>query len=128
MELTGIDWAFIAGLAGTFLKSLLSDRKAAKAEDQARSIVADREQTKQERDREHKDLVTRVALLEQMREVNEKRLEAGTKEFERINDKLDRQTYQMGRTNDLLNQLIGAAKAGGLNIKTPVPMDGKMDL
>lgn len=128
MELTGIDWAFIAGLAGTFLKSLLSDRKAAKAEDQARSIVADREQTKQERDREHKDLVTRVALLEQMREVNEKRLEAGTKEFERINDKLDRQTYQLGRTNDLLNQLIGAAKAGGLNIKPSVPMDGKMDL
>ena len=128
MELTGIDWAFLAGLAGTFLKSLLSDRKAAKAEDQARSIVADREQTKLERDREHKDLETRVALLEQMREVNEKRLEAGTKEFDRINAKLDQQTYQMGRTNDLLNQLIGAAKAGGLNIKPSVPMDGRMEL
>lgn len=128
MELTGIDWAFLAGLAGTFLKSLLSDRKAAKAEDQARSIVADREQTKQERDREHKDLETRVALLEQMREVNEKRLEAGTKEFERINAKLDQQTHYMGRTNELLNQLIGAAQAGGLKIKPIVPMDGKMDL
>lgn len=128
MDITGIDIGALVAALGAVLKSFHSDRKVAKAEDQARSIVADREQTKQERDREHKDLETRVALLEQMREVNEKRLEAGTKEFDRINAKLDQQTYQMGRTNDLLNQLIGAAKAGGLNIKPSVPMDGRMEL
>ena len=130
-----MDIAAVATLVGSIgtaatavLKALQAVRKAEAAGEHAVAIELQREQTKQERDREHKDLETRVALLEQMREVNEKRLEAGTKEFERINAKLDQQTHYMGRTNELLNQLIGAAQAGGLKIKPIVPMDGKMDV
>ena len=84
MELTGIDWAFLAGLAGTFLKSLLSDRKAAKAEDQARSIVADREQTKQERDREIENLKTEVKVLQHENKEVRERLSEGNGHFVRL--------------------------------------------
>lgn len=113
MELTGIDWAFIAGLAGTFLKSLLSDRKAAKAEDQARSIVADREQTKQERDREIENLKTEVALLKAFKDDAEKRLLDGNNHFVRLEG-------EVKETNGLLREIIGALRNSGFLIsKSP---------
>lgn len=109
MELTGIDWAFIAGLAGTFLKSLLSDRKAAKAEDQARSIVADREQTKQERDREIENLKTEVKLLQHENKEVRERLSEGNGHFVRLEG-------EVKETNGLLREIIGALRNKGLVI------------
>lgn len=113
MELTGIDWAFIAGLLGTFLKSMLSDRKAAKAEDQARSIVADREQTKQERDREIENLKTEVALLKAFKDDAERRLLDGNNHFVRLE-------CEVKETNGLLREIIGALRNSGFLIsKSP---------
>lgn len=109
MELTGIDWAFLAGLAGTFLKSLLSDRKAAKAEDQARSIVADREQTKQERDREIEILKSEVKVLQHENKEVRERLSEGNGHFVRLEG-------EVKETNGLLREIIGALRNKGLVI------------
>lgn len=123
MELTGIDWAFIAGLAGTFLKSLLSDRKAAKAEDQARSIVADREQTKQERDREIESLKSEVKLLQHENKEVRERLSEGNGHFVRLES-------EVKETNGLLREIIGALNNNGLIISgsPKVARDSRLEL
>ena len=123
MELTGIDWAFLAGLAGTFLKSLLSDRKAAKAEDQARSIVADREQTKQERDREIENLKTEVKVLQHENKEVRERLSEGNSHFVRLES-------EVKETNGLLREIIGALNNKGLIISgsPKVARDSRMEL
>ena len=123
MELTGIDWAFLAGLAGTFLKSLLSDRKAAKAEDQARSIVADRAQTKQERDREIENLKTEVKVLQHENKEVRERLSEGNSHFVRLES-------EVKETNGLLREIIGALNNKGLIISgsPKVARDSRLEL
>ena len=113
LDITGIDiGALIAGLGG-LAKSLHSDRKAAKAEDQARSIVADREQTKQERDREIENIKTEVALLKAFKDDAEKRLLDGNNHFVRLEG-------EVKETNGLLREIIGALRNSGFLIsKSP---------
>lgn len=93
MDITGIDIAACSTMIGTIITSIGAVMKANKTEALAKQQKAAYEQ-------ELADLRERLAVQEKQGAVFEKRLDEGSRDFERIDNKLD-------KTNDLLHTLIG---------------------
>lgn len=93
MDITGIDIAACGTMIGTIITSIGAVMKANKTEALAKQQKAAYEE-------ELADLRERLAVQEKQGAVFEKRLDEGSRDFERIDNKLD-------KTNDLLHTLIG---------------------
>ena len=93
MDITGIDRAACGTMVGTIITSVGAVLKANKTESLAKQQKAAYEE-------ELAGLRERIAIQEKQGAVFEKRLDDSSRDFERIDNKLD-------KTNDLLHTLIG---------------------
>ena len=93
MDITGIDIAACGTMVGTIITSVGAVLKANKTESLAK-------QQKVAYEEELANLRERIAIQEKQGAVFEKRLDDSSRDFERIDNKLD-------KTNDLLHTLIG---------------------
>lgn len=98
MDITGIDIAACGTMVGTIITSVGAVLKANKTESIAK-------QQKIAQEEELADLRERLAVMENQGAVFEKRLDDSSRDFERIDTKLD-------KTNDLLHTLIGIVQGG----------------
>lgn len=104
MDITGIDIAACGTMTGTIITSVGAVLKANKTESLAK-------QQKVAYEEGLADLRERLAVMEKQAAVFEKRLDEGSRDFERIDNKLD-------KTNDLLHTLIGIVQ-GGKGLTSP---------
>lgn len=98
MDITGIDIAACGTMVGTIITSVVAVLKANKTESIAK-------QQKIAQEEELADLRERLAMMEKQGPVFEKLLDDSSRDFERIDTKLD-------KTNDLLHTLIGIVQGG----------------
>ena len=98
MDITGIDIAACGTMVGTIITSVGAALKANKTESIAK-------QQKIAQEEELADLRERLAVMEKQAALFEKRLDDSSRDFERIDSKLD-------KTNDLLHTLIGIVQGG----------------
>ena len=98
MDITGIDIAACGTMVGTIITSVGAALKANKTESIAK-------QQKIAQEEELADLRERLAVMEKQAALFEKRLDDSSRDFERIDTKLD-------KTNDLLHTLIGIVQGG----------------
>ena len=98
MDITGIDIAACGTMVGTIITSVGAVLKANKTESIAK-------QQKIAQEEELADLRERLAVMEKQAALFEKRLDDSSRDFERIDSKLD-------KTNDLLHTLIGIVQGG----------------
>lgn len=96
MDITGIDIAACGTMIGTIITSFGALKKAAATEALAK-------QQKELYEEGLAGIRERIALQEKQATVLEKRLEENNRDFERIDNKLD-------KTNDLLHTLIGVVQ------------------
>lgn len=113
MDITGIDIAACGTMVGTIITSVGAVLKANRTEAAAKQQKAAYEE-------ELADLRERLAVMEKQGAVMEKRLDEGSRDFERIDNKLD-------KTNDLLHTLIGIVQ-GGKGLPSPVRAEGGLGL
>ena len=98
MDITGIDIAACGTMVGTIITSVGAVLKANKTESIAK-------QQKIAQEEGLADLRERLAGMEKQAALFEKRLDDSSRDFERIDTKLD-------KTNDLLHTLIGIVQGG----------------
>lgn len=113
MDITGIDIAACGTMMGTIITSIGAAIKASKTESLAK-------QQKVVYEEELADLRERLAVMEKQGAVFEKQLDESSRDFERIDNKLD-------KTNDLLHTLIGIVQ-GGKGLPSPVRTEGSLGL
>lgn len=105
MDITGIDIAACGTMIGTIITSVGAVLKSNKTEALTKNQKAKYEE-------ELADIRERLAVQEKQGAVFEKRLDDSSRDFERIDNKLD-------KTNDLLHTLIGIVQgANGLSAGT----------
>lgn len=100
VDFSGFDMVAIGSGIGAIIKAVMSDSKAAKADDRAKAIEDARLATKIERDREFQQLKMEVAVLNERNATMAKQLDEGTTRFAQIESDLK-------QINKNLNTIIG---------------------